>query len=83
MTLQERLTALDAKFSEFSALIAKFQKLHTEVFAELGAIAGEYGSEGGMLAMERMLKLQAALLSCQKGLQRTEPPAKKPDFNVQ
>jgi len=83
MTLDQRLTALDAKFSEFSALISKFQKLHTEVYTELGAIADEYGDEGGMLAMERMMKLQAALLSCQRGLQRAEAPAKKPDFNVQ
>jgi hypothetical protein len=87
MTLGERLTALDAKFSECPALIAKFQKIHMEVFTELSAIAAEYGDEGEMVAMERMLKFQAALLSCQKGLYRTDPAAKaepkKPDFSVQ
>ena len=87
MTLDERLTALDAKFSEFSSLTAKLQKLHTEVHTELAAIADEYGDEGGMLVMERLLKFQDALVSCQKGLYRAEPPAKaepkKPDFSVQ
>jgi len=83
MTLAQRLAILDVKFAEFSSLTAKLQNLHAEVFTELGAIADEYGEEGGMLAMERMLKFQAALVSYQKGLQRTEPPAKKPYPNVQ
>jgi hypothetical protein len=87
MTLEGRLAALDAKFTKFSALIVEIQKLYADVLVELGAIADEYGDEGGMLAMERLLKFQAALRGCQRGLYRAEAPAKsepkKPNFSVQ
>jgi len=86
MTLEERLAALDAKFTEFSATVAKMQTIHSEVFTELGAIANECGSEGATRAAEMLLKFRAVLMTSQGELSRAETTKsvpKKPDFNVQ
>ena len=68
MTIGERLKILDGKFAEFTALLAMVSKSYSEVYEELAAIAAEGGSEASMLAMDHLMKFQAALIGCQRDL---------------